>query len=83
MSDRFHQYGLVKSLEIIGEAAYMLTKEFRAAHPKTNWNIIVNMRHVLVHGYFNITMPLVWETAIHDIPKLRPQIEEYIAELES
>ena len=32
----------------------MLTKEFREAHPEVNWRQIEGMRHVLVHGYYNI-----------------------------
>ena len=82
LQDRLTQYGLVKCIEIIGEAAYMLSLEFKDSHPDTNWRIIINMRHVLVHGYFNITMPMVWATATTDLPTLRPQIESYIAELE-
>ena len=82
LSNKLTQYGLVKCIEIIGEAAYMLSLDFKEQHPQTNWRIIVNMRHVLVHGYFNITMPMVWVTATTDLPTLRPQIVQYISELE-
>ena len=30
-------YGFTKYVEIIGEAVYMLTKEFRISHPEVNW----------------------------------------------
>ncbi len=33
-------YAIVKNIEIIGEAAYMLTPEFRDAHPETPWRVI-------------------------------------------
>ena len=81
VQNRLTQYGLIKCIEIIGEAAYMLSVEFKEAHPQTNWRVIINMRHVLVHGYFNITMPMVWATATKDLPILRPQIVQYIEEL--
>jgi len=45
------RYAVVKCLEIIGEAAYMLTLEFKENHPQTPWNVIIKMRHVLVHAY--------------------------------
>ena len=77
------RYAVVKCLEIIGEAAYMLTLEFKEKHPQTPWNVIVKMRHVLVHGYFSIEMPIVWDIIKNDFPVLRPQIEQYIKEEES
>ena len=75
-------FGFVKQLEIIGEATYKLTKEFRDAHPETPWNKMEGMRHVLVHGYFMISPTKVWNVINNDLPVLRPLIERYI-ELES
>lgn len=73
-------FGFVKQVEIIGEATYMLTKEFRASHPDTEWDVIEGMRHVLVHGYYEITPHKVWHVIQNDLPILRPQIEGYIKE---
>lgn len=44
-------YGYVKLVEIIGEATYKLTKEFRANTPSVPWDMMEGMRHVLVHDY--------------------------------
>ena len=73
-------FGFVKQVEIIGEATYKLTKEFRAAHPEIEWDVIENMRHVLVHGYYAITPHKVWHVIQNDLPVLRPQIERFIEE---
>ena len=78
--DTMLRYAVVKCLEIIGEAAYMLTLEFKEAHPQTPWNVIIKMRHVLVHGYYSIQMPIVWDIVRNDFKTLRPQIEQYIKE---
>lgn len=43
-------FGIVKLIEIIGEAVYKLTTEFKICHPETPWKEIERMRHVLVHG---------------------------------
>lgn len=40
-------FGFVKHVEIIGEAVYMLTKEFREQHQEVDWEVIEGMRHVL------------------------------------
>ncbi len=73
-------FGLVKHVEIIGEAVYMLTPEFKDTHPEVNWGDIERMRHVLVHGYYKIRPKQLWETIIVDIPTLKPSIERMIAE---
>lgn len=73
-------YGFVKHVEIIGEATYMLTKEFRAAHPEVEWDVIEGMRHVLVHGYYQITPHKVWRVINNDLPTLRPIIVRLIEE---
>ena len=79
-NDTMLRYAVVKCLEIIGEAAYMLTIEFKDSHPQTPWNSIIKMRHVLVHGYYSIQMPIVWDIVNNDFPVLRPQIEAFIKE---
>ena len=73
-------YGFVKLVEIIGEAVYMLTKEYRAAHPTVPWRQIEGMRHVLVHGYYTIDPLTLWETIEVDIPTLKPLIDQLLAE---
>ncbi len=73
-------FGFVKQLEIIGEATYKLTTEFREAHPETPWNKMEGMRHVLVHGYYLISPTKVWNVIQNDLPPLRSQIERYIQE---
>ena len=73
-------YGFTKYVEVIGEAVYMLTKEFRDLHKEVNWRQIEKMRHVLVHGYYTVDPESLWETIEKDIPELKPWIERYIEE---
>ena len=79
-NDKMLRYAVVKCLEVVGEAAYMLTIEFKDNHPQTPWDVIIKMRHVLVHGYYSIQMPIVWDIVHNDFPTLLPQIESYIKE---
>ncbi|MCR4919046.1 MAG: DUF86 domain-containing protein [Prevotella sp.] len=82
-SDPVVYFGLVKHVEIIGEAVYKLTLSYRAEHTEVNWDDIERMRHVLVHGYYKIRPVQLWETIVVDIPALRPVIAQLIHELES
>lgn len=74
-------YGFVKQIEIIGEAANMLTHEFRDNHPQVSWRPIVNMRNVLVHDYIHISAEMLWDTITKDIPDLKPHIESFYEEI--
>ena len=74
-SDKLRYFAVVKNVEIIGEAAYMLSLEFKEEHDQIPWNDIIRMRHVLVHGYATILPELLWHTALVDVPILKKQIE--------
>ena len=73
-------FAVMKNVEIVGEAAFMLSAEFKETHPKTPWKVVQGMRHYLVHGYANIDIHELYSTAVNDIPILREQAEEYLAE---
>ena len=73
-------FGFVKHVEIIGEAAYKLTLDFRNTHPQVEWDVIEGMRHILVHGYYQIRPMQVWKTIEEDLEPLKPLIEQFINE---
>ena len=79
-ADRISFYGLVKNIEIVGEAAYKLTKAFRKEHPATPWDVIMKMRHVLIHDYFQIDENAVFYVIQDDLPPLREQVNRYLTE---
>ena len=56
----------------------MLTKEFRESHPDVEWDPIEGMRHVLVHGYYEISPDKVWKVIEKDLPILRPKIQNLL-----
>ena len=67
---------------VIGEAAYMLTKEFKDSHPATPWRQIEGMRHNIVHGYFQVRPDMIWNVIQNDLLPLKTQIQQYLAEFE-
>lgn len=81
LADPIIYYGFVKHVEIIGEACYKLSRDFRNKHSEVDWDIIEGMRHVLVHDYYQIRPEQLWETIQYDIPKLRPIIDSLIKQL--
>ncbi len=74
-------YGLSKMVEIIGEAAYKITREFKESHGELPWRQIEGMRHILVHGYYRINPEVLWDVIENDIPALIPMLVHYSEEL--
>ena len=52
LADDMMYYAVVKNIEMIGEAANMLTHDFQSAHPETPWKMVRGMRNYIVHEYF-------------------------------
>ena len=80
-ADDMMYYAVVKNIEIIGEAANLLSSEFVDSHPATPWKQVRGMRNYIVHEYFQIDDVVVWGVVTEDIPVLRQQIIDYLDEL--
>jgi uncharacterized protein with HEPN domain len=76
LDDKRTQQAVIMSLIIIGEAATKLMDgyaEFIQAHPEVPWRSMRNMRNRMAHGYFDINLDVVWETARQWLPELLGQ----------
>ena len=63
-----------RCLEIIGEAANKLSKDFQKKFDEIEWELIVGMRHKIIHDYFDVDMNVVKSTVENDLPVLKKQI---------
>lgn len=81
VNNKLLKFGIFYNVAIIGEAAYKLTKEFVDAHSDVPWREIINMRHVLVHGYYQIDPEILWETINNDLPPLREAVSRYLIKM--
>jgi len=58
------------NLIAIGEAARLLTDDYKSAHPDTPWRSIIDLRNNLTHEYFRTEPVLVLQIAERDVPAL-------------
>ncbi len=69
---------IVRSLEIIGEAAKKIPTEFKIKWDSINWKNMAGMRDRLIHDYMGINYSIVWDVIKNKIPELSRQIIEVI-----
>ncbi len=79
-TDKLRLHACVYNVQVIGEAIYKLTKEFKDSHNATPWRMIEKMRHILVHDYYQINLDILWQVITDDLPILKEQITSYLAE---
>jgi uncharacterized protein with HEPN domain len=76
--DRMLALALVKSIEIVGEAASKISKERREELPQIPWPSIINMRNRLIHAYSDIDLNVLWKTVLEDLPPLIAELEKIV-----
>ena len=75
-SNKLIQNAIIRSLEIIGEAAKNIPDSFREKHPKIPFRKIAGFRDILSHAYFGVSMDRVWNIIEKDLPGLKKEIEK-------
>jgi uncharacterized protein with HEPN domain len=68
------QSAVIREIQVLGEAARLVSDETRTAHPDIAWSAISGMRNRVIHEYFNIDLNVVWQTIRDDIPALADQL---------
>ena len=74
------QDGVVRELEIIGEASRNLSEELRQKHSDIPWRQIIGMRNRIIHEYFDVDLEIVWEVTEKDLPDLKARIQAILQE---
>lgn len=75
-TDSMRMHATIYNIQIIGEASYKLTNDFKEAHPEVPWTLMEKMRHVLVHDYYRILPEALWDVVTSDIPDLKRMMEK-------
>lgn len=73
--DEMFGLAITRLLEILGEAAKMVSPAGRSACPHIPWKQLAGTRDRLIHAYFNVNFDIVWQILTSDLPALIPQIE--------
>jgi uncharacterized protein with HEPN domain len=72
------QDGVIRQLEIVGEATKRLSDEVRQSQPQIPWKLIAGIRDKLIHHYFGVDLDSVLLTAKEDLPTLKHAIQSIL-----
>lgn len=66
--------GVVRNLEIIGEAAKNIPQDIKKKYPDVEWKKIAGLRDILAHEYFAIDLQILWDIIKNKLPELKNKI---------
>ncbi|MBN1586564.1 MAG: DUF86 domain-containing protein [Candidatus Omnitrophica bacterium] len=67
---------VLRSLEIIGEAAKHVPEEFRNQHARIEWRKLCGLRDVVVHEYFGLDLEIVWDLIQNEVPRFQKELQD-------
>ena len=84
VADTLKQDAVIRNVEIIGEATNNLLEAdpgIAARYPSIPFAQIYGMRNRVAHGYFAVSLAMVWDSVEVDVPELRQKIAKVLEEL--
>lgn len=70
--------GVVRNLEIIGEAAKNIPPQIRQRYPDIEWKKIAGLRDILAHEYFGVDLDVIWDIIKNKLPDLKMRISRLL-----
>jgi uncharacterized protein with HEPN domain len=92
LSGRLHNYdnfekqwieqdAIIRNLEIIGEASVHVSDDLKGKYADVDWKEMRGMRNFVTHQYFGVSLTIIWDIVVNDIPLLKRQIQDIINDL--
>jgi uncharacterized protein with HEPN domain len=76
------QDGVIRNLEVLGEAVKRVPQSYREQHPEIAWRMMAGLRDVLIHDYEGVDLERVWRIVQNDLPPLKQAIQAILPPLE-
>jgi len=65
---------------VIGEAAGKIPASVRQKAHTTEWRKIIGLRNILIHEYFGISVPLVWDIVQNKLSPLKAGCQDLLTD---
>jgi uncharacterized protein with HEPN domain len=67
---------VLHNLVILGKAANHLSESFRDEHSHLPWSSMIGTRNIIVHGYDQIKLSIVWDILRNDLQSLKNELQK-------
>lgn len=78
MQNSLVQDGVIRQIEIIGEASKRIGQTIKDDNTQVPWKDICGMRDKLIHDYFGVDPDALWDTVEKDIPSLKEELKKIL-----
>jgi len=75
------QDGVIRNLEIIGEAVKNLPEDIKKDYPEVEWRKIAGLRDILIHAYFGVDLEVIWDIVKNKVPELKEMVRKILLNL--
>ena len=72
--DEKTQDAIMFNLIILGEAANQISLAFQEEHPEIPWSSMIGTRNIMVHGYDQVRLQIVWDIVHRDLDSLKQSL---------
>jgi uncharacterized protein with HEPN domain len=83
LTDEKTQDAIMFNLVILGEAANRISQEFQEEHPEIPWSSMIGTRNIIVHGYDQVKLQIVWDIVSRDLGRLKSSLLLLQSDLET
>ena len=73
--DELIQDGVVRNLEVIGEAVKNIPEYIKDKKPEVEWKKIAGLRDIITHAYFVMDEDMIWDAIKNKLQELKEKIQ--------
>jgi uncharacterized protein with HEPN domain len=78
LADTKTQDAILYNLIIIGEAANQISDGFQEQHHNIPWSAMIGTRNIIVHGYDQVKLEIVWKILQRDLEHLKTEVSKVL-----
>ena len=80
VNDRKTREAIILNFVVMGEAIKKIPPDIIDRYPDVPWKEFAGMRDKMVHGYFQISTTIIWETIQHDLAPFADAVKMLLRE---